>query len=119
MATEHPEAYDYYKGLVLAIIFADDQQLPPPPRPASFTVDKFLNTMPQADITRIVVDPKALGWSPVGHVNAFRASHKSDVWPALAKWIKHGEICPSLQGGEWNPSLFKPSGDGLSISAKM
>lgn len=72
--------------------------------PACYTIDKFLNTMPQAHITRIVVDPKARGWAPVGHVNVFRTCHQTNIWPALADWVKYGKISSALQGDRWNSS---------------
>ncbi|KAF7981410.1 hypothetical protein HWV62_33923 [Athelia sp. TMB] len=116
IATDYPEAYDHYKGRALTIIFTDDAQLPPPPKPACFTVDKFLNTMPQADITRVVIDPKSLGWGPVGHINAFCTTHRKGLWPALAKWIKYGELCPALQGERWESSGLGGLGEELDCA---
>lgn len=60
--------------------------------------------MPQAISTRIEIDPKALGWKPIGHINLFRPDHIIDVWPAIVKWIKYGIISDELKGDQWESS---------------
>lgn len=72
--------------------------------PASFTVDRFLHLLPQATTTRIEIDPKARGWEPVGHVDAFRPHHQNDAWPPMMQWIKYGVISGELKGDRWDSS---------------
>lgn len=47
---------------------------------------------PQANITRIEINPADWSWAPVEHVKTFFAEHQNDVWKGLLLWIKYGEI---------------------------
>lgn len=55
-------------------------------------VDKTSHNLPLADITRIYVDPAAVGWKPCGHVEVFRPHH-TECWAKLfAPFIEDGTI---------------------------
>jgi len=108
MARDFPTEYDAYTGRILSLIFTDDVMCHHPARHAA---DKILHTLPQAESTRIEIDPVERGWGPVGHIKAFGVDHKDDLWKGMLLWIKYGEFSPELQGDRWDSgtSEYGPS----------
>lgn len=65
-------------------------------------MDKILHNLPLADVSRIVVDPRAMGWQACGHLGAFRRAHQDQAWARLfAPFIEEGKIAQEC-GHVWS-----------------
>lgn len=117
MATDFSTEFDAFTGRILSLVFSDDHLSHSPPL---HSIKMVLNTLPQADRTCIELDPAALGWSPVGHINAFSKDRKNDVWKGILQWVQYGEISPNFRGERWDSEAYKLRGSSRNkIMAKI
>lgn len=52
--------------------------------------DASLLAIPNSSATRIIIDPKKLGWVEIGHINSFIPKHKSTIWKVMTEFIQFG-----------------------------
>lgn len=96
MASSFPAQFDAFSHVpILSLIFNDDIVAH---TPHTHAADKTLQTMPQIDSVRIVLDPIERGWGPVGHVGMFKEEFQGKFWKGFALWLKDGDIWEHFQG---------------------
>ena len=80
---EHAEIMDNYKVPTLSICFADDMLCAPE------TIIRYLALLPQLDGNVMIIDPKDVGVTAVGHVNGLKTKQCFQIY---YEWLSNGRI---------------------------
>lgn len=96
MASLFPAKFEAFAHVpILSLVFTDDIVAH---TPHAHAADKTLETLPQIDSIRIVLDPNRSGWEPVGHTGMFKEKFKGKIWDGFAVWLKEEDVWEGFQG---------------------